>query len=99
MHVTSLEVSSHVCNQKFVDTLHECLCDRTTQSREKHLRRQTLQLLEMQHHVKRTVRCWSCFRILAVLILSPRSCVPHLSQNLMGLLKLVMDGLEFLALL
>ena len=45
MHVTSLEVSSHVCIQEFVDTLHECLCDRTTQSREKHLRRQTLQLL------------------------------------------------------
>ena len=46
---------------------------------------------------KRTVHCCSCFRILAVLILSPRSCVAHLCQHLVGLLKLVMDGLEFLA--
>ena len=45
MNVTSFEVSSHVCIQDFVYTLHECLSDRTTQSREKHLRRQTLQLL------------------------------------------------------
>ena len=53
MHVTLLEVSSHVCIQEFVYTLHECLCVRKTQSREKHLRRQTLQLLlEMLHHVK-----------------------------------------------
>ena len=53
MHVTSLEVSSHVCIQEFIDTLHECLCDRTTQSREKHLRSQILQLLpEMLHPVK-----------------------------------------------
>ena len=52
MHVISPEVSSHVCIQEFVYTLHECR-DRTTQSREKHLRRQTLQLLlEMLHHVK-----------------------------------------------
>ena len=53
MHVISFKVSSHVCIQEFVYTLHECLCDGTTQSREKHLKRQTLQLLlEMLHHVK-----------------------------------------------
>ena len=53
MHVTSLEVSTHVCIHEFVYTLHECLCDRTTQSREKHLKRQTLQLLlELLYHVK-----------------------------------------------
>ena len=53
MHVTSLKVSAHACIQEFVDTLRECLCVRKTQSREKHLRRQTLQLLlEMLHHVK-----------------------------------------------
>ena len=53
MHVISLEVSSHVCIQEFVDTLRECLCARNTQSREKHVRRQTLQLLlQMLHHVK-----------------------------------------------
>ena len=45
MHVTSLKVSQHVCIQEFVYTLRECLCVRKTQSREKHLRRQTLQLL------------------------------------------------------
>ena len=48
---------------------------------------------------QRTVRCWSCFRRMAVLILSPRSCDEHLWQPLVGLLKLVMDGFEFLALL
>ena len=36
----------------------------------------------------RTARCWSCFGILAVLILSPRSCVAHLCQHLMGLTEL-----------
>ena len=45
MHVTSLGVSSHACIQECVDTLRECQCVRKTQSREKHLRRQTLQLL------------------------------------------------------
>ena len=88
MHVTSLEVSSHACIQEFIDTLRQCLCVRKTQPREKHLRRQTS---------KRTVRCCSCYRSLAVLILSPRSCVAHLCQHLVGLLELVMDGLEFLA--
>ena len=34
-----------------------------------------------------------------VLILSPRSYVAHLCQHLVGLLKLVIDGFEFLALL
>ena len=53
MHVISLEVSSHACIQEFVDALRECLGVRKTQPREKHLRRQTLQLLVgMLHHVK-----------------------------------------------
>ena len=82
-------------------TLHECLCDRTTQSREKHLRRQTLQLLlEIIHHVN--------YENCTLLVLfqdprcpdpPPRSSDVHLCQHLVGLLKLVMDGFKFLALL
>ena len=45
MHVISLEVSSRVSIQEFIDTLRECLCVGKAQSREKYLRHHTLQLL------------------------------------------------------
>ena len=74
MHVTSLEVSSHVCIQEFVDTLRKCLCVRKTRSREKHLKRQTLQLLlEMLHHVKQE----NC----TLLVLFQDPCCPESARH------------------